>query len=383
MVGRVRNPLITLAAAAGLAAMVPGAAAFAAEPDAGTSGPVAAAVDTARATGSTVLLPVLGYTPDTGLMLGGMALRFFYLEPEFEDARPSVFNPIFVYTLKNQIMIYLGVSLVGDGNRNELNVVPSYILFPDQFYGIGRDVDLDTDEEDYTSESVGVDLRYMRRVRGDWRLGLNGLLKKHRLDEVTPGGQLAGGAIVGTANTWLNALGPAVALDSRDNTWAPRRGLWLQAIARFAGGGLGSDYTMTELDLDLRGYRNLGPALVLAGQARIVRQTGEVPFFAMPRLGGDTGLRGYRGGLYRDRTCALARAELRRDRLWGQLGAVAFAGIGDVSPDPGDLTFAARLWTVGGGLRYMVDAKERVNIRLDVGLGNGDSGFFLSLGEAF
>jgi hypothetical protein len=62
---------------------------------------------------------------------------------------------------------------------------------------------------------------------------------------------------------------------------------------------------------------------------------------------------------------------------------VVFAGIGDVAPSPGKLTLARNLWTAGFGLRYTLDKVESVKIRLDWGWGNGDSGFYLSLGEAF
>lgn len=341
-----------------------------------------AAADSVAGTSSTVWLPVLAYTPDTGLMFGGTALRFFTLEPEYTDGRPSVFSPVFIYTSKNQIMVFLGLALNGDRNRNALSVVPSYADFPDQFYGIGRDVNLD-DEEDYTSERFGLDLDFDRRVWRNWRLGLSSRLMKHRLTVVAPDGRLAGGDVAGTADTWLTDLGPAVTLDNRDNTWAPARGWWLQARARFGGAGLGSDATYQEYGLNLRGYRTLAPNLVLAGQFLTTHVAGAPPFFILPRLGGDTGLRGYRGGLYLDQTRMLIRGELRQGNLWGKLGAVVFAGLGDVAPKPTELTFAGRIWTAGVGLRFMLAEKEKVNVRADLGFGNGDSGFFLSLGEAF
>jgi outer membrane protein assembly factor BamA len=340
------------------------------------------AADTASNTSSTVVLPVLGYTPDTGLMLGGLALRFFYLEPDLPDARPSVFSPTVIYTLKNQLMVYLGTSLNWDENRNALNVVPYYLNFPDSFYGTGRDVSLDN-EEDYTNEGLGLDLDFNRKVWRNWRLGTSYRLEKHRLAEIEPDGILASGAINGTQNAWLSAFGPTVSLDSRDNTWAPDRGWWLQVTARFAGRDLGSAYTYQEYTLDLRKYWQMSDKLVLAGQYLTTRLEGDPPFFILPRLGGDSGLRGYRGGLYMDKTRAMGRFELRRTGLWGRLGAVAFAGMGDVASAPQKLTLAGELWSAGFGFRYMLDQKERVNLRVDIGFGNGDSGFFLSLGEAF
>ncbi len=37
----------------------------------------------------------------------------------------------------------------------------------------------------------------------------------------------------------------------------------------------------------------------------------------------------------------------------------------------------------GGGLRYAMNESERVNIRLDYGLGRGSSSFYFSVTEAF
>ena len=79
----------------------------------------------------------------------------------------------------------------------------------------------------------------------------------------------------------------------------------------------------------------------------------------------------------------LARLEWRSGEVWRWLGGVVFAGWGDVAPRPDLLTLDSGLWTVGAGLRVTVNEKEQVKLRLDYGLGNGDSGFYLSLGEAF
>lgn len=338
--------------------------------------------DSLAHTSSTLILPVIGYTPDTGLMLGGTVLRLFHLEPEYGESRPSSISPVVIYTLKNQLMLFMGSSWNWDENRNSLNVVPSYTLFPDQFYGIGRDVNIEN-EEDYTSESINLELDFNRQVYKNWRLGLSYRLKKHRLDEMASDGLLASGTIEGTETSWFTGVGPALILDTRDNIWAPKHGLWLQSSVRFGGKSMGGDYTSQEYSLDLRSYWKIGENLVIAGQYMMNHLEGDSPFFAMGRLGGADGLRGYRGGLYMDKSSALGRVELRRSSLWGSMGAVAFAGLGDVAPSLDKLTLAAQLWTVGFGLRYMLDSNERINIRADFGFGNGDSGFYLSFGEAF
>lgn len=338
------------------------------------------AADSTR--GSTVYLPVLGYTPDTGIMLGAAMLKFFYLDPPGKDTRPSVFSPTFIYTLKNQIMVFMGTDLNWGGGRNHAGLFPSYLKFPNQFYGIGRESSLEN-EEDYTPEQIAVKAAYDYRIWRNLRVGGTYLFLRHRLTQVQPGGELDSGQVVGVQNSTVSGPGLSVAWDTRDHTWEPTRGVWLQLKSIWAVPGLGSDYDYNEYGADLRGYRSLGRNTVLAGQFLWTRLEHDVPFFVLPQLGGENGLRGYRGSLYVDNMRALGRLELRQDHIWWRVGGVVFAGIGDVAPSPDKLTFAADLWTAGFGLRYTLDQEENVKVRVDFGWGNGDTGFYLSLGEAF
>jgi len=178
---------------------------------------------------------------------------------------------------------------------------------------------------------------------------------------------------------------PGVSLtwDTRDNLWAPAQGLWMQLHAATSNGTFGSDYRFNQFYADFRGYLSAGEKTVLAAQLLGTGLDGDPPFFSFPRLGGENGLRGYRGGLYLDKTRVLGRVEYRRDRIVGRFGGVLFAGIGDVASSVGRLTLAGNLWSAGFGFRYIWDEVEKLKVRLDFGFGNGDSGFYLSLGEAF
>ena len=332
--------------------------------------------------GSTVILPVIGYTPDTSVMLGAVAIRFFYLDEPGPEARPSTFSPTFIYTLNSQIMVFMGTDLNWDGGRSHAGIFPNYMKFPDQYYGIGRDVSLD-DEEDYTPEQINLELKYDREVLGHLRPGLYYRIQRHRLAEVDPDGVLAGDSVLGVDNSTVSLPGISLAWDTRDNLWSPSRGLWMQVNARTSSGSFGSDFSFNQIIADFRGYLTLGKNSVLAAQLLGTGLDGDPAFFSLPVLGGEDGLRGYRGGLYRDKTRALGRIEYRRDRMVGRFGGVLFAGIGDVAPDVGRLTLAGNLWSAGFGVRYLWDEAEKLKIRLDFGWGNGDSGFYLTLGEAF
>ncbi len=339
-----------------------------------------AAADTTR--GGTIVLPIVGYSPDTGVLLGGFGMRFFYLDPPTAEARPSVISPVVLYTLKNQVMVFLGTDLNWGGGRWHAGLVPGYQKFPDDWYGIGRDAPADP-VDDYTPEQFSFEGMIERETWGELRLGLAARAVKHQVLETGSGGPLGGGDLPGAERTVLLAPGVLAAWDTRDNTWSPRRGLWVQTGASFYREGLGSDYEFTEYRADLRGYLPLGERAALAGQLFYTSLDGTTPFFQLPTLGGQQGLRGYTAARFRDATVAMARLEWRSGPVWKRFGGVAFAGLGDVAPNPGSLTTAAGLTTVGFGLRWMINPEEQVNLRMDFGFGNGDSGFYLSLGEAF
>jgi outer membrane protein assembly factor BamA len=279
-------------------------------------------------------------------------------------------------------MVFLGTEFNWNQGRSNAGIFPSYVEFPDQFYGIGRDVSLD-DEEDFTPERIAVKLRYTQEVLGELRLGAEYQYMHHRLVEVDPDGQLASGSVNGTETSNLSVPAITVSWDTRDNLWAPTRGLWLKLDAATSTETFGSDFRYNRFAGDFRGYLATNDKTVWATQLLATGLDGGPPFYVLPRLGGDEGLRGYRGGLYMDKTRVLGRVEYRRDRLVRRFGGVLFAGIGDVAPSLDKLTLAGGLWTAGFGVRYIWDEAEKLKIRLDFGWGNGDSGFYLSLGEAF
>jgi len=40
-------------------------------------------------------------------------------------------------------------------------------------------------------------------------------------------------------------------------------------------------------------------------------------------------------------------------------------------------------YSVGGGIRFLINQKEKLNIRLDFAYGKNSSGMYITIGEAF
>jgi outer membrane translocation and assembly module TamA len=102
----------------------------------------------------------------------------------------------------------------------------------------------------------------------------------------------------------------------------------------------------------------------------------------MSLLGGDAIMRGYYNGRYRDNQQMSIQGEYRRQLLpW--LGVTAFSAFGDVASDFNSFDLGDFKWAAGGGLRFMVNRSDRINIRIDYGIGENTSGFYFAFAEAF
>ena len=94
-------------------------------------------------------------------------------------------------------------------------------------------------------------------------------------------------------------------------------------------------------------------------------------------------MRGYYDGRYKDLDQMIFQAEYRFP-IYKRFSAVAFGGTGSVAKNFADYALNDFKYSYGGGIRFAVDTKEKLNIRVDYGIGQGrNSGLYLQLGEAF
>jgi outer membrane protein assembly factor BamA len=175
-------------------------------------------------------------------------------------------------------------------------------------------------------------------------------------------------------------------VDTRDNILYPVRGLFARAEINFYSTAFGGDFNYTHIVLDFRKYISIkNEQNILAFQAAGNFTSGdEVPFYKLQKVGGDKRLRGIENAnLYLDKQSFWMQAEYRRTLFW-RLGGVAFAGFGDVAPGLGEFRFDELKYVVGLGGRFQALKDEKLNVRLDAGIGRGGQyAFYLSVKEAF
>ena len=324
-------------------------------------------------------VPALGHAPETGWYGGAVCLLTY--SPTDTLTRSSNFKTEFNYTEFKQLIFSTGWNYASPGNRYFFSGEAAYLHFPEDFYGIGNST-TSAQKENYDSRRIELELTLLWQWQPYLYFGPRYQLQHLYQVEPQPEGQLALADIPGAGGGTSSGAGWAFAFDKRDNLLNPKRGPYLSISQTFFGKTLKSDFTFSRYELDLRHYFKIRKNDVLAVQAVGQFSTGQPPFRMLPLLGSDADMRGYYRGRFRDRQYLAAQAEYRLPLFW-RFGLTAFAGAGDVANKVSGFRFDSLKPTYGGGLRFVVDRQENINLRLDFAFGKNTTGFYVAFGEAF
>jgi len=286
------------------------------------------------------------------------------------------------YSLENQWAVGFAPSLYLGG---EDYLVKSQIYqhrTPARFWGVGTEAGENGTREDFTATGTGVTLSATRKVYRSLRVGPGVWFGAARIPDVEEGGLLDSGEYTGSEGGTDVGLELQAEWDGRDNIYAPTTGTFLQFWAGVHRESFGSDFEYDDYLLDARRFFPLGKGQVLALQAKGRIMTGDPPFYRLPTIGGISVMRGLFDGRFRDKTMAAVQAEYRFP-IWKTVGGALFAGIGEVAERPADLSLADLQVAGGVGLRVMLDPKERINLRIDVGFSSYGVYPILVITEAF
>jgi len=330
-----------------------------------------------------LVLPVIAKSIETGWSAGAIGSLAFRSHPKDTTSRTSNMQVLALYSLKKQLVLAINGAQYSRHEKYILNEQVSFSSFPDKFWGLGK-YTKDDAFESYKYKQFYIYLHLMRKLAPHFFIG--GLFEFQELNDVE---YLAGGLfdqqqVVGRNGYKIAGLGMSVTYDTRNHAFAPGKGGLVQFYFNHFDQYLGSDYNYTNIVFDLRKYITVGKKSVVALQAYSFGNTGrEVPLRSLANLGGSNSMRGYYAGRFRNTNQMVFQGEYRFP-LYGRFGAVAFGGYGDVGKNFSDYTLGDFKYSLGAGLRFALMKKEKLNLRLDYGIGQGNnSGLYFQLGEAF
>lgn len=170
--------------------------------------------------------------------------------------------------------------------------------------------------------------------------------------------------------------------DSRDFTLNAKKGRLIDLSYTYYEKSLGSDANFRKITVEWAEYYSIDKKSknILAFQFKTEANSGEVPWDQYAKVGGSKGLRGYYEGRYRDNNVLHSQLEFRH-KIKRPHGVVAWVGGAMTGESYSELRHSQVLKNFGVG--YRLEVKERVNVRFDYGIGDGESGFYMNISEAF
>ena len=331
-----------------------------------------------------IVLPAIGYSPNTSWFFGASGNYLFKPKGADSTTRTSNFNPFLVYTLEKQLLIQCTYTIFLKDEKYIISGDAVYLDFPQIYYGIGNNT-LDINKENYSYKTFFMKPVFSKKLKGNLfaKVGYeyynifnverkeNGLLD---LIERPPSynGGVASGIMLG------------IGYDSRNNVLNSSKGIFLNFKSAFYPTMLGSGFVFQSYTLDARKY--LMPFKnredVIAFQGYGLFNFGATPFALLAQLGGETLMRGYYRGRYRDNHLLACQAEYRL-HVWERFGFVGFAGFGDVANEISKFNINDIKYSYGMGLRIKLVKKELLNLRIDYGITPISRNFYVSIAEAF
>ncbi len=330
-----------------------------------------------------LVFPVIANSIETSLSFGAAGSFTFHLSKNDTTSRTSNIQSLALYSLEKQLVVGINGAEYFHKEKYILNEQLSYSSFPDKFWGLGKNAP-DAAEEAYTFKQYYIYLHLLRSLGHNFFGGL--LFEFQNVMDVNykSGGVFDQQNIVGRRPYKIAGLGLSFTYDNRNDAFAPDKGNFAQVYFNHFDNAFGSAYDYTNVVIDLRKYIRTFKKQVLALQAYGFINLGDsVPLRSLASFGGSTSMRGYYDGRYRDKQQLIFQAEYRFP-LFKRFGAVVFGNMGDVGHTPSDFSLDGLKYSYGGGLRFALNKTEKLNLRLDYGVGKGDnSGIYLQLGEAF
>ena len=330
---------------------------------------------------NTLVIPLAGYTPETGFG-GGLSGIVQFKDPKSDSLTPySTVQLTAGITTNGQWMVALPFDIYFNQRVHQITGELSAQKSKLRFFGVGHTAATQTDER-FEALILRARMQYLKKLDAHLYLGGRWWYENYEVVQSEDGGLLADNRIAGSERHTSSGPGINLVVDDRDQIYYPEKGHYLELVVHDQRQHWGSDYNYLRYRLDARAFQRIGRRQILATMLFGDFIRGEAPYPQLPNIGSLKRMRGYYEGRYRDYQLSMLQMEdrIRVHRLFALsvFGSIAYMNNAQFDlKEPG--------WHVAGGLglRYFWNPASRTTIRLDMALGSGKPLFYLAVGEAF
>lgn len=317
------------------------------------------------------------YSSDSKLGLGLVAAGLY--TTSLEDSIPFVSN--FSIYADATTAAHFSVGIRGEHilphNTWRLTYDFDFSSIDTQFWGIGYDqCKNDANETDYKYLALSSWAIYAKRIGSSLYIGPRiavNYFNARNLETSTIWDGLP-------RHTFNWGVGLSLRYDTRDNSTAPKTGVCLTLEQTFNPSFLGNDYDFSVNEFAASYYRPAWKDCTLAARLHWRIADGDVPWGLLSYIGGSDNMRGYFEQRYRDKSEIDICVEMRQ-HIYHRNGIVFWVGAATLFPKLSDFSFDHILPNCGIGYRW--EFKQNVNVRIDFGIGRGQTGIIFNINEAF
>ena len=335
------------------------------------------------------VFPTVGYRPETGVEFGLTPLYIYYANEDVNN-RLSEMKAYSFFTLNGQYGIRISHALYSDKDTWFFLGDIDFEQFPLKYYGIGSDVPT-SNIALVDATQIRIKERVLRKVLDNFYIGLETdfrSLSNVSFEPSEDNEEINFELPFGAEGTTNFGVGVGFVYDERHNVLNERDAFFSEFAYLNYNPFWKSNVEYQLITLDNRLFKKVGDNDVLAAQVYgEFNFGGEVPFNQLSYMGGESLMRGYFKGRYRDRNQIAAQVEYRflplKLGFTDRLGATIFTGIGEVFNQWDELQLNNVKWSAGAGARFLIFQQKDVYLRFDYAFTRDDSNFYISIGEAF
>ncbi|QYJ90491.1 BamA/TamA family outer membrane protein [Shewanella halotolerans] len=331
-------------------------------------------------------LPTAYYTPEKKFGVGLLMVGLYKTDGAAPEEQPSSLVLNSFVSMNNSYGVEVENMTFFNGGKQRLLLGLDLHNEASVYYGRGiADGNIDSNHHEFDEQLYSFTPRWMTQVADNYFVGVGADFTYASADKFT---RVEGDIPLPSdgilPSNFSSGLVVTSIYDSRDYRLNATKG-WLFQLD--AGLYQNSEYdSFAKYDLELANYIDLSTTSLLSQMPGLIAwqvqghfTSGDVPWNMLPDLGGSSAMRGYIKGRYRDKQMMMGQVEYRLP-IFQRYGMVFWGGVGSVADKVSDLNDEL-LTSYGTGFRFKI--KDNINLRLDVGVGENETNFYLNVNEVF
>ncbi|MCH8534375.1 MAG: outer membrane protein assembly factor [Flavobacteriaceae bacterium] len=339
-----------------------------------------------------MMYPTLAYEPETSLEIGFSPLYVYFANDDKNNRLSEISGFTFV-TLNKQYGARFEHAIYSD--QDEWFFLGEILAerFPLKYFGIQSEVDQVPKDAIALVDALQINIkeRVLRKIAKNFFVGFEADLRSLSRVKFEPENGNENLDLPFGADGKTNiGLGFGLVYDSRHNVLNVRDGKFLEFGYVKFNPFMNSSVNYHNLIIDGRYFTPVGKDKRNVFAAQVFSEIqfgGDIPFNQLSLMGGQSMMRGYFLGRFRDKKQLSAQVEYRmlpvKLGFTDRWGATVFTSAGSVFDDFSNWETNKVRWAAGAGVRFLLFQKKDIWARLDYAYTPDENGLYITIGEAF